>query len=273
MASGRGDVRIVKHGAHSVVARAFATSPLRLLTPRNDGRAAWVFTSSFGGGLVDGDRLSLDVNVGDGAAAFLSTQASTKVYRSPNGTSAQMRAQVGRTGLLVSVPDPVVCFADSRFDQHQTFDLASDAALVAVDWVSSGRRESGERCTFAHYCSRLVVRVDGRLMIHDALALRREDGDLTARLGRFDVLAVAVVIGGVVGAAGRELVRECEGRAVERRPEQLVVASAVANGRSGDVGCVLRIAGRSVEAVGRTLRSCLSFVPQELGDDPWARKW
>ena len=273
MASGRGELRIARAGAHSVVARAFATSPLRLLTPRNDGHAAWVFTSSFGGGLVDGDRLSLDVNVGDGAAAFISTQASTKVYRSPNGTSAQLRAEVGRTGLLVSVPDPVVCFADSRFDQHQTFDLAPDAALVAVDWVTSGRRESGERCTFAHYCSRVIVRVDGRLVIHDALALRREDGDLRARLGRFDVLAVAMVIGGGVTAAGRALVKECDGRAVERRPEQLVVASAVEDGRSRDIGCVLRIAGPSVEAVGRTLRTCLSFVPPALGDDPWARKW
>ena len=145
--------------------------------------------------------------------------------------------------------------------------------LVAVDWVTSGRRESGERCRFAHYCSRVIVRVDGRLVIHDALALRQEDGELTARLGRFDVLAVAVVIGGIVSSAGLALVKECDGRRVERRPEQLVVASAVEDGRSGDIGCVLRIAGPSVEAVGRTLRTCLSFVPPALGDDPWARKW
>ena len=31
--------------------------PLRLLTPANHGHAAWVYTSSYGGGLVDGDRV------------------------------------------------------------------------------------------------------------------------------------------------------------------------------------------------------------------------
>src|SRR5262249_30178790 len=145
------------------------------------------------GGLVDGDRLVLDLDVGEDATAFVSTQASTKVYRSRRGTSARMHATVAEGGLLVSVPDPVVCFADSRFEQQQTFDLAGDAGLVAVDWVSTGRRESGERCSFAHYCSRLAVRIDRRLVMYDAIALRQEDGDLAIRLGRFDVLATAVV--------------------------------------------------------------------------------
>jgi urease accessory protein len=232
-----------------------------------------VFTSSFGGGLVDGDRLSLDVEVGEGAAAFLSTQASTKVYRSERGTRARLHARIGAGGLLVSLPDPVVCFAESRFEQEQTFDLAGDAALVALDWVTSGRRESGERCSFAHYCSRLVVRVDGRLMMHDALALRREDGDLAGRLDRFDVLAVAVVVGEHVMAHGHTLLADAGRGVVEKRPQQIVVASPLEDRRVGTVGVILRVAGRSVEEVGRTLRESLAFVPDLLGDDPWARKW
>ena len=48
----------------------------------------------------------------------------------------------------------------------------------------------------------------------------------------------------------------------------LAAATAV-----GDSGCVLRLAGRSVEEVGYTLRDLLDFVPDRLGDSPWARKW
>jgi hypothetical protein len=48
--------------------------------------------------------------------------------------------------------------------------------------------------------------------------------DSDSELGRFDVLAVAVVIGGSrAWRRRRRCVSECEGRAVERRPEQLVV--------------------------------------------------
>src|SRR5262245_41650827 len=100
----------MRAGSRSLVTRAFAASPLRLLMPRNHGHAAWVYTSTYGGGLVDRDALHLDLDVGPHAAALLATQAATKVYRSPHGTSMTMTARVADHGLLVVAPDPVVCF-------------------------------------------------------------------------------------------------------------------------------------------------------------------
>ena len=44
-------------------------------------------------------------------------------------------------------------------------------------------------------------------------------------------------------------------------------------GPVGDAGCVVRIAGRTLEDVDDTLRDLLGFVPARLGDNPWARKW
>src|SRR5262245_60409912 len=66
---GRAFLAVTRRDRRSVVTRAFARSPLRLLTPANHGHAAWVYTSSYGGGLVDGDRLAVDVEVKPGAAA------------------------------------------------------------------------------------------------------------------------------------------------------------------------------------------------------------
>lgn len=271
--AGSGALRVVRRGERSVAERVCAASPLRLLTPRNHGDAAWVFTSSFGGGLVDGDRQVLDVEVGAGASAYLSTQASTKVYRSLRGAAAELRARVDEQALLVVAPDPVVCFADSRFHQRQEFELARSGSLVVVDWVTSGRRESGERWAFAHYTSRLIARVDGTLVVHDAVALRREDGDLGARMGRFDVLAIVLVLGTPLLPHATALVADLETEPVRRAASLLAVAGAVTHRREGNLGCVLRIAGPSVEDVGRSIRSALSFVPVLLGDDPWLRKW
>src|ERR1700756_5550065 len=67
----------------STVTTAFATSPMKLLMPRARGESAWVATSSFGGGFVAGDQTRLDLRLGQGARCFLSTQASTKIYRNP----------------------------------------------------------------------------------------------------------------------------------------------------------------------------------------------
>ena len=179
----------------------FAASPLRLLTPANHGNSAWVYASSYGGGLVGGDAIRLAVDVARGAAAFISTQSSTKAYRSTLGSSTSLDALVGDGGLLVISPDPVVCFAGSSYRQSQHVDLSGTGALVLVDWLSSGRYAAGERWAFDRYSSRTTVRVDGRLVFYDGLSLDSTDGDLVDRMGRFDVLATVLIVGTPVSTA------------------------------------------------------------------------
>ena len=245
-----------------------AMSPLRLLTPANHGDAAWIFTSTYGGGLVGGDAISIRVKVGGGACAFVSTQASTKVYRSSRGADVELQADIAKNGTLVVVPDPVVCFAASQYRQEQRIDIADGGGVVLVDWLSSGRRAAGERWAFDEYVSRTSVRYGGRLVVYDSLALRAADGDLAIRMGRFDVLALVVMVGGVIRSEAGWVAEQVNARPIVRQPDDLVAATTL-----GEIGCVVRIAGRSVEQVGRRLRQLLGFVPRLLGDDPWSRKW
>ena len=250
------------------MSRAFATSPLRLLTPRNHGHAAWIYTSSHGGGLVDGDDIAMRASIGAGATAFLSTQSATKVYRSPRGTRTTLEADVGDNALLVVAPDAVICFADSRYRQTQRINLGVGGALVLVDWVTSGRRESGERWAFDEYVSRTVVHLEGRLVIHDALALRASDGPMADRFGSCDVLAAAILVGRGLAPEIERIDARVRDEPVKRRADRLIAAAPV-----GDAGCVVRIAGGTVEDIDDTLRDLLAFVPGRLGDSPWARKW
>ena len=265
---GRGRIAVEQARGKSVVCQAYATSPLRLLTPKNHGHAAWIYTSSHGGGLVDGDDVTVRASVGTGATAFVSTQSATKVYRSPRGTGAALDADVGENGLLIVAPDAVVCFAGSRYRQTQRVTIAEGGGLVLVDQVTSGRRESGERWVFDEYVSRTAVYLESRLVVHDALALRASDGRLADRFGRYDVLAFAVLIGRGLEEEIERLDARVRTEPVSRLADRLIAAAPV-----GDVGCVLRIAGRTVEDVDDTLRDLLDFVPRLLGDSPWARKW
>jgi urease accessory protein len=251
------------------VARAYATSPLKWLTPRNHGSAAWVYASTYGGGLVDGDALCISIDVEPDAMALLSTQASTKVYRSPRGTSAETTARVAAGALLVSMPDPVVCFAGARYRQLQEFQLDEDASLVCVESLTAGRSARGERWAFEEYWSRLRVGCAGRLACHDALVLRSSDGPLLDRLGRFDALATIVLVGPRVRQAGERLLAEHASAAPAREPARLFAAAPLAGGD----GCIVRMAGVSVEDIWRRVRECLTELPALLGDDPWAGKW
>ena len=267
-APGTGILAFSRVGDRTVATRAYAASPLKLLQPKNGGHAAWVYASTYGGGLVDGDRLSLTVGVGDGASAFLSTQASTKIYRSPAGTTNTFTARVADDGLLVAMPDPVVCFAGASCRQEQQIDLASSANLVLVDWITSGRRAFGERWKFDNYEGRIFIRRAGRPIVYDALVLRQTDGDLAVRLGRFNALALVTVLGPSLVRHAERIVAAVAGLPVRQRADRLQAASLI-----GDGGCVLRVAGVSVEDVGHAIRERLAFLPRVLGDDPWTRKW
>lgn len=266
--AGTGHLEIALNGRGSAVRCAYASSPLRLLTPRNHGRAAWVYAGSYGGGLVGGDALRLTVRVGEGATAFLSTQASTKVYRSDRPTSVALNAQVAAGASLVIWPDPVVCFAHSSYQQQQSVDVAGGGALVLVDGMSSGRRASGERWQFRKYASHSTIRHDGRLILFDSICLDGDDGELAARMDRFDVLCSATIVGSQFRARIERILESVARSPVQRRAGLLVAAAPLA-----DAGCILRVAGGSVEQVAHVLREHLSFVSDVLGDDPWARKW
>jgi len=118
--------------------------------------------------MVRGDRQDLAVTVGEGARLGLVTQGATRIYRqagrlpqsSDNNNSSSsscrsnLRAKVGRGGVLVVAPDPLVPFSRSSFVQRQRFDLDADASLLLVDWFGAGRVNSGERWDFDLLSSR-----------------------------------------------------------------------------------------------------------------------
>jgi urease accessory protein len=276
--AGAGDLQFTNVGSRvrpgfgdqgvTVLTRASATSPLKLLNPRNAGASAWVYAATYGGGLVGGDSLSIRVEVGHRASALVATQASTKVYRSDRGATQRLHARVDDDSLLVLLPDPVTCFAGSRYTQEQHIDMQPSANLVLVDWLTAGRVGSGERWQFDAYQSQLRVWRGAHLVLHDGLSLLPADGDLPSRMDRFNCLATAVLLGPALKTTAARLAGSVGSAAVPRRADLLLSAAPL-----GEDGVLLRLAGVSVEQVGATLQQHLGIVSALLGDDPWACRW
>jgi urease accessory protein len=258
------------HG-QSAATTSWARSPLKLLTPRSRGETVWAYTSSFGGGMVAGDRTRLEVTVDAGARCFLGTQASTKIYRNPAclPCSHEFRAKVSENALLVLAPDPVQCFAESIYEQRQHFALAESANLLLIDWMSAGRTARGERWNFRRYLSRNVIERAGKRLLIDALSLDSRDGalDLKFRGGRFNCLATVVLIGSRFATPAKEILDWCSAQPITPRAELIFTASPLQE------GAILRLAGMGVEEVGRAIHGRLGFMHQLLQDDPWSRKW
>jgi urease accessory protein len=270
LAPGRASLTVELVAHESAVTSAFATSPLKLLTPRSRGRSAWACLSNFGGGLVAGDQTSLELEVGAGAACFLGTQASTKIYRNPlrRACGHTTRARLSDGAFLVFAPDVVQAFADSTFAQRQEFHLAPTAGLVLVDWLASGRTERGEQWAFRRYQSRNEVFVAGERRVIDSLLLEPAKGPLPSGspTGRYHCLATLLLVGPPLAEAAEVLLAEVGAHDVPCRAALVASVSPVTD------GALLRVAGETVESVRHELHRRLAFLPALLGDDPWARK-
>ena len=263
------DVELVR--GKSTATAACATNPLKLLIPRPRGPSVWAYTSNFGGGLVAGDETRLALNIGPGARCFVSTQASTKIYRNPTGLpcSHLTHGVIGGDALLVFTPDQVQPFAGSVYGQRQEWHLAERAGLVLLDWFGSGRAARGERWAFVRFQSRNDIFMAGERIFVDSVWLDATDEALSSpfRTGRFDCFAMLLFVGLPLSAFAENILREFSARPIERRASLLCSASQIRG------GALLRLAGESTESVGRELRRQLHPLSSVLGDDPWQRKW
>lgn len=267
---GDGYLQIRQVAGRSVVTRAMARSPLRLLTPRRAGKAAWVYTSTFGGGLVAGDRIDLHADIGPGTTCVLGTQSQTKIYRSSAGEAAtqSIDATVQDDATLLCMPDPTALFADSIFEQRQHFTLSESASLLWVDWFTSGRRARGERWNLARFQSQSQITVGKTLVFKDALLLDAADGAIDApyRMGLCDCFGTVVMIGAKFAAACNELLKWIAAQPARIIDGLIFSAGAIAGGG------VVRVAGPGSEAVGSWLTQRLAFAADAAGAAPWARK-
>jgi urease accessory protein len=255
----------------SAVVSAWASNPLKLLLPRSRGPSVWAYLSSFGGGFVAGDETSLGLRLGPQARAFVTTQASTKIYRNPNlrPCGHRLKANLETGSLLVMAPEPIQAFAGSIYAQRQEFHLQPGAGLVLLDWFCSGRAACGERWAFTRLQSSNELFINGVRILVDSLLLDAADGplDTAHRLGRFNCLAVIVVVGSALAQEAARLLAEVTAQPVTRNASLIVTASPIYE------GVLLRLAGERIEDVGREIHQRLGFISEILGDAPWSRKW
>jgi urease accessory protein len=252
----RGHLAFRQAGTRTAVETAYAESPLRFLTPRNHGTAAWAYTSTLGGGLVDGDRLDLDIAVGPGARAFVSSQGPTRVFRSSVGCVSRTVAQVAEDGTLVLAPDPTACFAGARYTQATEVRLAPGASLALWEVLSAGRERWGfTRCSST---LRVLPYLDETWLLDPA------HGPLEERMGRFGAIGTLLLVGPLFADTAAGVRAEVDAAPASPGAPWVESASPL---REGAV--VLRLAALSVQQLVHRLRHHLATLPSLLGDDPW----
>ena len=162
-----------RRGPMTVLVRSRYTLPLQVLAPMAlEDPAAVVSILNPTGGLVGGDRLSVDVTVGPTAHACLTTPSATKVYRSEGEPARQdvtLRLEAG--AVCEWVPDHTIPFAGSALRQRTTVDVGDGARLILIDAFAAGRVGRGEAWSFRLLDSALVLRDAKGWLLRDRFVL------------------------------------------------------------------------------------------------------
>jgi urease accessory protein len=196
----------------TVLAEQAARAPLRCIRPfaLASGEAV-LQVLHVGPGVMAGDRLKLDVDVGAGARVVVVAQAATKLHamEPPGAAEQRVRLRVAAGGRLEVHPGLTIPFAGSAFRQSVEVDLEEGATFGWFERWSAGRVARGERHAYRHASSRLRVRVGGVPVHADALEL---DPETAAGPGLFEghaYVASGVFVGG--GEPGLATFREGDG--------------------------------------------------------------
>jgi urease accessory protein len=189
-----------RRGATSILAASRFTLPLQILAPvALDDAACVVSLLNPTGGIVGGDRLAIDVEVGAGAHACLTTPSATRVYRTVGAPAEQRVRIVLAPGAVCEwVPDHTIPSEGAALRQSLTVEARPGATLIAIDAYAAGRVARGEAWRFGRLDSALTVRDAAGLVLHDRFVL--EGGPAWRGLGLAEqrpYFASVVVLGEV----------------------------------------------------------------------------
>ncbi|CAF2095498.1 unnamed protein product, partial [Brassica napus] len=291
-----GKVVVEKIRGRSTATSCFSKYPLKFILPTKVAPVGtdvvWIYSITYGGGIVSGDSISCEFTIGDGCTAVLTTQSSTKVYKAIGSKCSEqtLEARIGSESLLVVVPDPVTCFSTARYYQKQNFRLLSDSNLVLVDWITSGRHANGEKWDFEFYKSinNVYLEDDKPLFLDTVLLEKRNIQSIAERMQDYHAIAMVILFGPKL----RELQKQVQENVKNMMSEQLqisyssrrhnpdsrvrngfmkpeFIASCSTFGPEGK-GVVVRIASDSTESVYNFLRQQLGDLEPLLGQSPYA---
>ena len=113
-------------------------------------------------GIVGGDSLTLDIEIGPDAQALLTTPGAGKWYRTAEReASQQVRIKVGAGGTVEWLPQENILFAAARASLKTDIDLALGARYLGIDTLCFGRQASGEKFDRGHLRIATDIRIDG----------------------------------------------------------------------------------------------------------------
>ena len=175
----------------------YQSDPLRILFPNiPDKDILQAALVNISGGLVGGDKISVDMQIGRNAKALIASQSAEKVYRSAGAdTEMEINITVKPGSWLEFLPQETILFQGSRLRRHIKVTIEGDGSLAAGEIIVFGRRGHGEYFKNGLIHESWEIERDGRLLWADTLHMDKNIASIIKDPACFDgAVAMATVI-------------------------------------------------------------------------------
>jgi urease accessory protein len=134
-----------RRGSHTILAGLERRAPYMVQRALYCDQAMpdlpWVFLITTTGCLLQGDRLALDIALGKGARAHVTTQSATKIHAMDANYAAQVQTvTLADDAYLEFLPDPVIPHRRARFISDTRISVAATATLFLSEIIQPGRK-------------------------------------------------------------------------------------------------------------------------------------
>lgn len=174
---GIAQVELALAGSKTVISRLRTKAPLlvqKALYPDSSiPGMAHVYLMSSAGGILQGDRMDINITAKHGTASRITTQAATKIYKMDRGYATQDIAIATEDASYVEfIPYQLIPFKSSRFCQNVSIQAAQGSTVLYSETVSAGRTASGEAFNFDICFLRMnAYDKNGKMLFSDAAKL------------------------------------------------------------------------------------------------------
>lgn len=133
-----------------------------------------------GGGFLDGDKYRMKVSLGEEAQLTLTTQSSTKVYKTPKSYAYQeTEFHLRKNSYLEYLPDALIAYKDAKYVQKNVVYMEKGATLLYSDIVTPGWSPEGKEFSYDTLRLKSEIYMDDELVVFDHVKLQPENQNMT----------------------------------------------------------------------------------------------
>jgi urease accessory protein len=221
----------------------------------------YIITNS--GGILQGDRYTLNFSVGPGGCGHITTQAATKIHEMDANYAAQTQEILLEEGsYLEYLPETVIPFRHSRFHTRTRIRIAPTATLLYSEVLLGGRQfyQAGELFEFDLFSSWVSgERLDGTNLFVEKFLIEPQKSPIS-RLG---VMGDFSVFGNVILLTPPEHTHQIYSQvdAVWNKEENWAAGASLL---PNDAGLIYKVLGPKTSVVHDKIRNFWSLVRHQV---------